>query len=276
MNNPADQVTEFHRLHSLGCFVMPNPWDMRQRACAGRNRLPGAGHDQRGFAWTLGLPDDQVALDQALDHFAPHRERCHRASQRGLPRRTRRRRRRTSWRTSRWQWQRGLQGFQSKTRRGTTPDHFMTSNLQWIESAPPAGPSMTAARVSFSPVAPRGLLSDVPTSTKRSEGFVPILRLAQSASTLRVSTRRSCRNHHRGGGSKTGERADQLTIHHGRPGEDPWRAPNQRWRHLSPCSLEGLDGCRDGDRKPKPTFTRFSQLPDVESLLSGPDRTSRQ
>lgn len=27
MDGQREQVTQFHRLHESGCFVMPNPWD---------------------------------------------------------------------------------------------------------------------------------------------------------------------------------------------------------------------------------------------------------
>ena len=69
MNEPSDRVAAFQRLHTSGCFVMPNPWD------AGTARaLEGLGFEalattSAGFAWTRGLADNDVTLDQALEHL---------------------------------------------------------------------------------------------------------------------------------------------------------------------------------------------------------------
>ena len=69
MNGPSDRVAAFQRLHTSGCFVMPNPWD------AGTARaLEGLGFEalattSAGFAWTRGLADNDVTLDQALEHL---------------------------------------------------------------------------------------------------------------------------------------------------------------------------------------------------------------
>ncbi|MGS0683788.1 isocitrate lyase/PEP mutase family protein [Nakamurella sp. GG22] len=69
MNGPADQVIEFHRMHSSGCFVMPNPWDIGSARVLEQLGFPALATTSAGFAWTLGRPDDQVELDEALDHF---------------------------------------------------------------------------------------------------------------------------------------------------------------------------------------------------------------
>jgi 2-methylisocitrate lyase-like PEP mutase family enzyme len=69
MSGHHDRVAEFHRLHTSGCFVMPNPWD------AGTARaLEGLGFKalattSAGFAWTLGRADNGVTLDEALAHL---------------------------------------------------------------------------------------------------------------------------------------------------------------------------------------------------------------
>lgn len=69
MNMHENRIAEFHRLHSAGCFVMPNPWD------AGSARaLEGLGFralatTSAGLAWTLGRADTQVTRDQVLDHL---------------------------------------------------------------------------------------------------------------------------------------------------------------------------------------------------------------
>jgi methylisocitrate lyase len=69
MSAQADRVAEFHRLHSAGCFVMPNPWDEGSaRALAGLG-FPALATTSAGFAWTLGRGDNHVGLDEMLQHL---------------------------------------------------------------------------------------------------------------------------------------------------------------------------------------------------------------
>ena len=63
------RVAEFERLHSAGCFVMPNPWDVGSARALERLGFPALATTSAGLAWTLGLEDTQVTRDQALDHF---------------------------------------------------------------------------------------------------------------------------------------------------------------------------------------------------------------
>ncbi len=69
MNAAADRVTEFHRLHSSGCFLMPNPWDAGSARVLEQLGFPALATTSAGMAWTLGRPDDQVTLNEALDHL---------------------------------------------------------------------------------------------------------------------------------------------------------------------------------------------------------------
>jgi len=64
-----ERVVEFHRLHESGCFVMPNPWDAGSARILEQLGFPALATTSAGFAWTLGLSDAEVALDQALDHL---------------------------------------------------------------------------------------------------------------------------------------------------------------------------------------------------------------
>jgi methylisocitrate lyase len=69
MNVQTEQVAAFHRLHTSGCFVMPNPWDAGSaRALAGLG-FPALATTSAGFAWTLGRADNGVTLDEALEHL---------------------------------------------------------------------------------------------------------------------------------------------------------------------------------------------------------------
>ena len=69
MNAREDRVAEFHRLHSSGCFVMPNPWDVGSARVLAQMGFPALATTSAGFAWTLGLADSQVALDRVLEHL---------------------------------------------------------------------------------------------------------------------------------------------------------------------------------------------------------------
>lgn len=69
MNAQEDRVTEFHRLHSSGCFVMPNPWDVGSARALEQMGFKALATTSAGFAWTLGHSDNQVTLDEALTHL---------------------------------------------------------------------------------------------------------------------------------------------------------------------------------------------------------------
>jgi 2-methylisocitrate lyase-like PEP mutase family enzyme len=64
-----DRTAEFHRLHSSGCFVMPNPWDAGSARALEQLGFKALATTSAGLAWTLGRADTQVNRDQALDHF---------------------------------------------------------------------------------------------------------------------------------------------------------------------------------------------------------------
>jgi 2-methylisocitrate lyase-like PEP mutase family enzyme len=63
------RIETFHRLHSSGCFVMPNPWDVGSARALERMGFEALATTSAGLAWTLGLADNQVTLDQALEHL---------------------------------------------------------------------------------------------------------------------------------------------------------------------------------------------------------------
>jgi 2-methylisocitrate lyase-like PEP mutase family enzyme len=64
-----DRIAEFHRLHSSGCFVMPNPWDVGSARVLEQLGFPALATTSAGFAWTLGRTDNAVALDEMLEHL---------------------------------------------------------------------------------------------------------------------------------------------------------------------------------------------------------------
>jgi 2-methylisocitrate lyase-like PEP mutase family enzyme len=69
MSVPGDRTTEFHRLHSAGCFVMPNPWDVGSARVLEQMGFKALATTSAGLAWTLGRGDNQVTLEQALEHL---------------------------------------------------------------------------------------------------------------------------------------------------------------------------------------------------------------
>jgi methylisocitrate lyase len=68
-NMTDDRVATFRRLHSSGCFVMPNPWDAGSARALAQLGFPALATTSSGFAWTLGRADNQVTLDEALHHL---------------------------------------------------------------------------------------------------------------------------------------------------------------------------------------------------------------
>lgn len=59
----------FRRLHESGCFVIPNPWDIGSARVLEQLGFPALATTSSGFAWSMGLPDNGVSLDDALSHF---------------------------------------------------------------------------------------------------------------------------------------------------------------------------------------------------------------
>jgi 2-methylisocitrate lyase-like PEP mutase family enzyme len=69
MEANADRSTIFHRLHASGCFLMPNPWDAGSARALEQMGFKALATTSAGLAWTLGRQDNQVALDQVLQHL---------------------------------------------------------------------------------------------------------------------------------------------------------------------------------------------------------------
>ncbi len=69
MDVPTDRVNAFRRLHSEGCFVMPNPWDAGSARALAQLGFPALATTSAGLAWTHGLTDNQVTLAQTLAHL---------------------------------------------------------------------------------------------------------------------------------------------------------------------------------------------------------------
>lgn len=65
----SDVVAAFRELHSSGCFVMPNPWDVGSARALEHMGFPALATTSAGLAWSLGRADTQATLEEALDHL---------------------------------------------------------------------------------------------------------------------------------------------------------------------------------------------------------------
>jgi 2-methylisocitrate lyase-like PEP mutase family enzyme len=63
------RVAAFRRLHTSGCFVMPNPWDAGSAKALEQMGFKALATTSAGLAWTLGRADDEVTLDETLRHL---------------------------------------------------------------------------------------------------------------------------------------------------------------------------------------------------------------
>ncbi len=69
MNGQDRRVADFHRLHSSGHFVMPNPWDAGTARALEQLGFKALATTSAGFAWTTGRGDAEVTLDDAVEHL---------------------------------------------------------------------------------------------------------------------------------------------------------------------------------------------------------------
>jgi 2-methylisocitrate lyase-like PEP mutase family enzyme len=59
----------FRDLHQSGCFVIPNPWNAGSARLLVQLGFPALATTSSGFAWSLGRPDHDVSLEEALAHY---------------------------------------------------------------------------------------------------------------------------------------------------------------------------------------------------------------
>jgi len=59
----------FRRLHERGCFVIPNPWDLGSARVLVQLGFPALASTSAGMAWSLGLRDNRVSLEDVLGHL---------------------------------------------------------------------------------------------------------------------------------------------------------------------------------------------------------------
>lgn len=69
MSDVVDRRLVFRELHSSGCFVIPNPWDIGSARALVQLGFKALATTSSGFAWSVGRPDNGVSLEDALAHI---------------------------------------------------------------------------------------------------------------------------------------------------------------------------------------------------------------
>jgi len=64
-----ERVEAFRKLHAEGCFVMPNPWDVGTAVALEEMGFKALATTSAGHAWSVGRADNQLELEQALEHL---------------------------------------------------------------------------------------------------------------------------------------------------------------------------------------------------------------
>lgn len=65
----SDKRRSFHELHSSGCFVIPNPWDVGSARYLQSLGFKALATTSSGFAWSRGCHDNGVSRDMVLAHL---------------------------------------------------------------------------------------------------------------------------------------------------------------------------------------------------------------
>ena len=65
----SEKRQSFARLHSAGCFAIPNPWDPGSARYLESLGFKAIATTSSGFAWTQARADNQVLRQQVLEHL---------------------------------------------------------------------------------------------------------------------------------------------------------------------------------------------------------------
>lgn len=66
-----DRVSEFHRLHRAGIFVMPNPWNVGTARVLVQLGAAALATTSAGSAWARGRADTRARLEASLAGGGP-------------------------------------------------------------------------------------------------------------------------------------------------------------------------------------------------------------
>jgi 2-methylisocitrate lyase-like PEP mutase family enzyme len=67
--NLSSAITRFHALHESGCFVLPNPWDIRTAVYLERIEFKALATTSAGFAFSRGQRDGGIPRDEMVGHI---------------------------------------------------------------------------------------------------------------------------------------------------------------------------------------------------------------
>lgn len=67
--NIADKRRTFHQLHTSGCFVIPNPWDVGSARYLQSLGFKALATTSSGFAWSQGRADGSSSREEVLAHL---------------------------------------------------------------------------------------------------------------------------------------------------------------------------------------------------------------
>jgi 2-methylisocitrate lyase-like PEP mutase family enzyme len=69
METTSKRHKKFRQLHQRGCFALPNPWDIGTARYLQHLGFKALATTSAGFAFSRGLPDGSVSLDDMLAHI---------------------------------------------------------------------------------------------------------------------------------------------------------------------------------------------------------------
>ncbi len=69
MKDQSEKCRVFRKLHESGCFLIPNPWDRGSARLLESLGFPALATTSSGMAWSLGMTDNHVPLDRALERI---------------------------------------------------------------------------------------------------------------------------------------------------------------------------------------------------------------
>ncbi|WP_219894494.1 isocitrate lyase/PEP mutase family protein [Aquisediminimonas profunda] len=69
MSDQSKRIAHFRALHEQGCFILPNPWDAGSAKRLQALGFKALASSSSAAAWTLGLKDHQITIEQILDHL---------------------------------------------------------------------------------------------------------------------------------------------------------------------------------------------------------------
>lgn len=69
MTDIATRRATFRTLHADGCFILPNPWDAGSAKRLEKLGFKALASSSSAVAWTLGLTDHEITIEQILDHL---------------------------------------------------------------------------------------------------------------------------------------------------------------------------------------------------------------